>query len=57
MQEALVELGYHDVYHTRTVLKKPDDGFIWADFMKRKFEGGKEISREEWDALLGDYMV
>ena len=58
MQQALIELGYTRVYHTRTVLtERPDDGYMWAELLERKFVKQEPIRKEEWDRLLGDYDV
>ncbi|KAH8886631.1 hypothetical protein GQ53DRAFT_875300, partial [Thozetella sp. PMI_491] len=56
LQQALVQLGYPKVYHTRTIpTERPEDAFKWIEFLNQKFRDKTSIPRSRWDNVLGDY--
>lgn len=59
LRAALFELGYSDIYHMMSVFRQNlRDGEMWIEAFEAKFQGkGREFGREEWDALLGHFMV
>ncbi|KAI0475544.1 hypothetical protein GGR56DRAFT_675665 [Xylariaceae sp. FL0804] len=52
MKLALQQLGIHDVYHMTTYVDSPEDYKLWEAAVNAK-KNGKNISRAEWDQLLG----
>lgn len=59
LRQALLTLGFSDVYHYTSVLSEnPRDGELWTEAMRAKYyRDGKPYGREEFDALLGHCMV
>lgn len=59
LRQALVTLGYKDVYHFASVLQEnPRDAEMWTEAMNAKFKGkGKEFEKADWDQLLGHCMA
>ncbi|KAI1339747.1 P-loop containing nucleoside triphosphate hydrolase protein [Xylariaceae sp. FL0016] len=53
MKLALQQLGIHDVYHMTTYVDHPEDYKLWEAAVNAK-KAGKNITRAEWDQLLGD---
>jgi hypothetical protein len=59
LRQALLDLGYNDVYHFASVLQEnPRDAEMWIDATQAKFHGkGKPFGRHEFDQLLGHCMA
>lgn len=59
IRAALFDLGYADVYHmTSALMQNPRDTEMWIEAFEAKFEGkGKSFVKDDWDQLLGHYMV
>ena len=59
LREALIELGYYDVYHYAAVLQvSPKDAEMWNEAFEGKFGSGKkQYAKEDWDKLVGHCMV
>lgn len=59
LRQALVTLGYKDVYHFASVLQEnPRDADMWTEAFNAKFKGqGKEFEKKDWDQLLGHCMA
>ncbi|MCJ1441086.1 MAG: hypothetical protein MMC23_001572 [Stictis urceolatum] len=59
LREALIELGYYDVYHYAAVLQvSPKDAEMWNEAFEGKFGSGKkQYAKEDWDKLVGHCMA
>jgi hypothetical protein len=58
MKQALVDLGYSDVYHMTSILtQNPRDADLWIKAFDACYGGKGEWGKKEWDALLGHCMV
>ncbi|KAI0016327.1 hypothetical protein F4780DRAFT_798380 [Xylariomycetidae sp. FL0641] len=53
MKLALKQLGINDVYHMTTYVANPEDYKMWEKAILAK-QAGKNLTRAEWDELLGD---
>ncbi|KAI1075187.1 hypothetical protein F5B20DRAFT_585594 [Whalleya microplaca] len=53
MKLALQQLGINDVYHMTTYVDNPEDYHLWEAAIHAK-KAGKNITREQWDQLLGN---
>ena len=59
LREALIDLGYFDVYHFAAVLQEnPRDAEIWNEGLDwKEGKGGRKFTKEDFDAVLGHCMV
>jgi len=59
LRAALLQLGISDVYHMAVPFEEnPPDVGLWVEAIDAKYKGvGKQYGKEEWDSLLGEFMV
>lgn len=58
MKQALLDLGYNDVYHmTSFIIHNHPDSKMWVRAFDACYGGKGTFGREEWDQLFGDCMV
>jgi len=58
VKQALLDLGYSDVYHMTNILtQNPRDTEMWTRAFDAIYGGEGTFRREEWDQLLGHCMV
>jgi hypothetical protein len=56
-QAALRILGLHDVYHMQSLMENTENARLWMKAMNAKYHGKGEMTREDWDELLGNCQV
>ena len=62
LRQALLDLGYSDVYHYAAILNEnPRDAEMWNDALDAKYDPSgthkKPFTRKDWDQLLGHCMA
>jgi len=57
LKQALEELGYKHTYHGWDAMLFPEHNAFWREAMKAKFEGGKKLTRDDWDRIFGNCMA
>ena len=58
MKQALLDLGYSDVYHMNSILTQNiRDADLWVKAFDACYAGKGVWEKEDWDGLLGHCMV